>query len=660
MFSGEDVREVLGLFPPPVGHIAALPSLVQSVEGLSLVTLSHLQQAFGGIITQTSSRLPISDLSQQLNVGHDVITTLVLSQPEMALLSDGGDHVIPKVERDGINESLQEVLTNGIVSKKEFAQQAQIHTKSVERLVGLQEEQLVHYDDHVCTGTYETMLSEFISREIDAVMGNQYNTDIYARDLEQMPGSPPKWLVLSHLQRLVESRQLDDEVFVLELPELIRVQSKHFRGNNIQAWAMRLLSGELAYIDLEVLLNCWRSILYDSIDSVLSDFRALEGVKVVETFALSERWISKLVDQRLRGIHYKDEGAVDVAKDLGEKIQHGEKSAYAPGGYGHPHRLFPEKLYGNVVRMLEQSIEAALAEKPYTQYHRFGTIVLTDEQYIKEQEQLIESAKQSAATQWEQLKEKHENEIKFTISSPPDASVTSTSVQEALLKEKPTQKACDDQFWSTITELEAQNESAFATFWTDRVISRAHIYNAGLPAISDQKLHDQLADLLATYIQKELVPESISKARSQGLVLSRRTKKNISKLESTLSTAKDLPSLLTTLDKFTTKQTIPTPSPDQLAEYKSSMLQDLRRRMAKHQKPSDGPVLFLTLVVILFAKHNDGIVYATGKYAPKVLKLLKGKMDAEEYKMVEKWKEGAKTGTLRSEDREGMRGMAGA
>ncbi|KAH7079373.1 hypothetical protein BKA63DRAFT_265568 [Paraphoma chrysanthemicola] len=659
MFSGEDVREVLGLFPPPVGHIAPLPSLVQGVDGLSLVTLSHLQQAFERTITQASSRLSISDLSQQLNVGHDVITTLVHSQPELALLSDGGDQVIPKVERDGIIGSLQEVLSNGLVSKKEFAQQAQIDTKSVERLVGLQE-QLVHYDNHVCTETYETMLSEYISREIDAVIGNQYNTDIYARDLEQMPGSPPQWLVLSHLQRLVESRQLGDEVFVLELPEWIRVQSWHFRANNIQAWAMRLLSGELAYIDLEVLLSCWRSILYDSIDGVLSDFRTLEGVEVVETFAFSERWISKLVDQKVRSIHYKDVGAVDVAKDLGEKIQHGENSAFAPGGYGHPHRIFPERLYGNVVRMVEQSIEAALAEKPFSQYHRFGTIVLTDEQHVKEREGLIESAKQGAAAQWEQLKEKHEHELKFTVSSAPDASDISTSVQEALLKEKPTQKACDDKFWSTIAEFEAQNESAFATFWTDRVISRAHTYNAGLPAITDQKLHDQLAELLATYIQKELIPESISKARSQGLGLSRRTKKNMSKLESTLPTAKDLPSLLSTIDKFTTKQTISTPSPDQVSDYKSSMLQDLRRRMAKHQKSSDGPVLFLTLVVILFAKHNDGIVYATGKYAPKVLKLLKGKMEADEYEKVEKWKEGAKTGTLSGEDREGMRSMAEA
>jgi hypothetical protein len=174
-------------------------------------------------------------------------------------------------------------------------------------------------------------------------------------------------------------------------------------------------------------------------------------------------------------------------------------------------------------------------------------------------------------------------------------------------------------------------------------------------------LHDQLSELLAAYIQKELVPETISKARTQNLILSRKTKKNIAKLETTMTSNKgDSNSILSTLDKFTKKQNISYTS-SSTNEFKNTMIQDMQRRMAKQQqKASDGPVLFLTLVVVLFAKHHDGVVYATGKYAPKLLKQLKGKLEAEQYEQLEKWKEAAKAGTLGKEDREEMGRMAGA
>jgi hypothetical protein len=87
------------------------------------------------------------------------------------------------------------------------------------------------------------------------------------------------------------------------------------------------------------------------------------------------------------------------------------------------------------------------------------------------------------------------------------------------------------------------------------------------------------------------------------------------------------------------------------------MMDDMLRRLQK-QKASDGPVLFLMLVIVLFAKRYDGVVYATGKFAPKLLKQLKGNMTEEQYQTVEKWKEAAKTSSLTAEDRADMVRMA--
>ncbi|KAF7565011.1 hypothetical protein PtrSN002B_002894 [Pyrenophora tritici-repentis] len=89
------------------------------------------------------------------------------------------------------------------------------------------------------------------------------------------------------------------------------------------------------------------------------------------------------------------------------------------------------------------------------------------------------------------------------------------------------------------------------------------------------------------------------------------------------------------------------------------MVEDMLRRLQK-QKASDGPVLFLTLVVVLFARQYDGVVYATGKFAPKLLKQLKGTLDKVQYEKVEAWKEAAKTNALTPEDRAEMVKMAEA
>lgn len=189
MFSTEDVREVLELFPPPTGQFASLPSLIQAASGSSFITLSHLQNAFERSVTQGTFRpirtmaitdrspaslpIPISDLSQELDIGHDVITHLVYSQPEMALLSHARDHVVPKVERDMICEYLNDLLSSGVVSRKDYAQGNNVDSRSVDQLLDLREDHLMYYGDHVCSEAYETMLSEHLSREIDAVIGNQ-------------------------------------------------------------------------------------------------------------------------------------------------------------------------------------------------------------------------------------------------------------------------------------------------------------------------------------------------------------------------------------------------------------------------------------------------------------------------------------------------------
>jgi len=466
-----------------------------------------------------------------------------------------------------------------------------------------------------------------------------------------MSGSPPKWFVMEHLQRLAASPKYRDKVFIQdESNDTIRIQSTQARAQNVLIMSQAVKENNFEYIDLQSFMH--KGGLYDSLEEVLSDFAASPDFVVIDAFALSTRWFHGFLNVRLDALHHADEGVVDVFEGFGEEVQ--------KTWDGEGHRKFPESLHAEVQRKAEAYIDETIAQNPDWKYRRFGTVVVTEAQYTKEREALIDGAADLATSQWQQLKDGTEMELKFTFPDLTDSSAPRKVIHDFLSKDKALQKAVEERFWSTIVSQETQNESDFATFWTERVSSRIDIYIQGQSSIEDPKLRDPLSELLATYIQKELVPDVLTKARSQSLVLSRKTKKTVAKLESTLSAATDLPSTQSSLSKFSTKQNIPTPSTDFLETYKSTMVQDMQRRMTKQQKSFDGPVLFLTLVVILHAKHYPGVVYATGKYAPKLLKMLKSKLAEDEYEMLEKWKEGAKKGALGKEETEDMRSMAGA
>jgi hypothetical protein len=462
------------------------------------------------------------------------------------------------------------------------------------------------------------------------------NIEIWPSDVEEWPGSPPLWFILYHFKHLVDLHNLQDEVFIRELPTAIRCQSKRLRENNSKAWMSRLLSGEAPYFDLQSALKESPEI-YDSIEDVRSAFVVQPELEVFDTFAISEPWTKQYVHKSLQDLHHT--GIINIAKQLREK--------------------FPASLHDHVVRRVEKLLVAAIKEKSAFNIQCIGGFILTEEQYSIVKEALLEHAKESAVLQWQQLKDSPEAEIKFDISIITRMVTDDRPLLVELIRERSVERAAEEKYWSEIGEQETQNEIEFAAFWSDRVVSRTTVYNKGLAAIEDAKLKDQLSDLLAMYIQKELIPDAISKARSQALVRSRKTRKNIQKLETTLGASEtEINAIVSTIEKFNKKQLVNPADPATIEDTKKAMMQDMLRRLQKQQKASDGPVLFLTLVILLTAKHCSGVVYATGKFAPKLMKQLKVSLKQEQYEQLEQWKEAAKAGGLGAEDRENMRKMA--
>ncbi|KAE9989107.1 hypothetical protein EG328_000038 [Venturia inaequalis] len=212
-------------------------------------------------------------------------------------------------------------------------------------------------------------------------------------------------------------------------------------------------------------------------------------------------------------------------------------------------------------------------------------------------------------------------------------------------------------FEKRIAELQEENQDLFTSLWTSRVVLKSSIHNAGLEALPAGLLKDQLSELLSSYIFQDLIPNTIKRARTKGLIRTPNLSKQISKLEAEIAPTKETrkSSPQETLSKFAKKISLAPPSRAQIATAKKQHLGDMVLTMSKDK---DGPRLFLSLVIILCASKKDGIIHATGKFAPKLLKAVKEELDEDLYKRVEEIKELVKLGEVDKAVRVEMRELA--
>lgn len=314
--------------------------------------------------------------------------------------------------------------------------------------------------------------------------------------------------------------------------------------------------------------------------------------------------------------------------------------------------------------MEQTRIKAALADDLVVK--TFDDYLMTSDSYEKLCASATEQTKGHANTQWDTIAQ---NSDKKLILDPTKVlgNITETvSMNPQLVRliwEASLEADMERVFTQEIARLEAQNEEEFGTFWQERLTTRIQLYKLGVDSLEVDKIQSQLVDLLQQYLAKELIPDSINRAESKGLLRSRKTKKYITKVNAELHVleiepkepAAALQSLVARTESFTRKQSIQWLDEDALAIKKDAQVQEMVKSM---QKDSNGPRLFLTLVVLLLSRNHAGIVYATGKFAPKLLKLLKGTLAPEQYQKLEKFKDAVKAGSLTEADKEGMRNMA--
>lgn len=198
-------------------------------------------------------------------------------------------------------------------------------------------------------------------------------------------------------------------------------------------------------------------------------------------------------------------------------------------------------------------------------------------------------------------------------------------------------------------------ERDFAAYWAGSIMTQVQIYSEGLQAIDDPKLQVNLGETLGQYIVTDLVPEAVKTASNHKGI-----QRDLNKLTERLQKAVDVgtfEAVKSAMDKLASARDVGAPSAVQMQHTKGI----IHSRLASTVQTSGlAPKVFLTLILLVMLRERGVLVYATGKFAPRLLKSLKGNLDKGEYRQLEAWKDIVKAGTETKEHIEEMKKFVAA
>lgn len=106
-----------------------------------------------------------------------------------------------------------------------------------------------------------------------------------------VPGSPPTWFVHRKVDSLLETPEFSGQFYIHGLPSGVECTPVQLMQQAHDAIIDSLISGKTAYIDLYEFQRD-NPAMYRSVDDARSFLESTESIEVVNTFALSEAWMS--------------------------------------------------------------------------------------------------------------------------------------------------------------------------------------------------------------------------------------------------------------------------------------------------------------------------------------------------------------------------------
>ncbi|KAK8185342.1 uncharacterized protein BKA78DRAFT_324036 [Phyllosticta capitalensis] len=642
MFTKEDIRELLQAFPesePTDEH--GKPALVRSASGDGFIQTDKLIQKVQEVLNSGRARVSATALAASFDVDSNSFLQVLRATPESSefVLSRDCTELLSREEASELQKTLSDVVSHHAVRVLECSQSHDISPESLFRLSKPIQDSKGLFE--ISRGQADWTDAYIYSPEAraGAISTAKLRFEQAEQTSEVVKLSKEGYLAPPTLQYIIDGlSDLDGQLSEQE-NEITFTPTSYLerqRDDKLKA----LAEGSESSCSLQWLVDLLPKQFPD-IMSAEKYVRRTYGRDVVMFFdtAFSRKCFEQIYQDKVKQL--REQGVINSSEPFNELSPNANLEATMSLNTRVLETVRPDKE------------EDTMAEGTFPFLIRFNL-------YISIRNSVIDAAVQHARALYSKP-DPTNDELAVNMPSVLQPIATQYSLSQPLFRIllrcglESTAKAA---FSSTTTSLDAETDKTFATYWHDRLFSRIAVYVAGASGITDEKLRTQLEDVLRDYIVKEAFPDAVARAETRNLIRSAKAKRQVAKLDMLLQTqARDLDAVFSLLQKFGAKFATPPMEADALSARKDALVAELTRGAAKDK---EAPRLFLTCVVLLLAQQNEGVVYATGKFAPKLLKLLKGRVDAEVYGKLEQFKEKIKLGKLGEEDKMELRKLVGA
>ncbi|KAK6522074.1 hypothetical protein TWF281_002643 [Arthrobotrys megalospora] len=221
-----------------------------------------------------------------------------------------------------------------------------------------------------------------------------------------------------------------------------------------------------------------------------------------------------------------------------------------------------------------------------------------------------------------------------------------------------------------VGELRETANAAARVYFVDKVYLRFVVNSAAIEKIQDAGVQEKLAQDLAVYYQK-IIGDGLTKLRdrvadTQSQRMNERIEDAISSVKNVFSSddikpmaglhviQQELESLMKDIGVNRA-----TEEAEEGKEAVTAKIAEMRRELKTQlEKASDLSLMLLVVLILLFSEHEGGILRATGKYAPKILKQLRHRLTEADYEFLSSVKGAViARSSMGGEDVERLRGV---
>ncbi|KAF4541391.1 Purine biosynthesis protein purh [Lasiodiplodia theobromae] len=669
MFSLDEMRELALAFPDASSR--AFPEsdqevrLVPSLSGDGFIRSDVLLQKLNEHIESDGhGRLPLSELATAFDISKEELSALVREPQAELLLSTDGQNVISKPEAERLQNDLKELVQGRVVYAAGVAIANNLALESIHKLIAMNRYGAKGEDEDGPRLALYPQTSDprevrksiiFSPPFLDGLVADAQAAAEAAQQSGVPESIPPDGVLPTAFLQLIVDRLGSDfrgRVAATEgTVEFIPISYlERLRDDKLD----ELVNGTTPFCSLQWFVDLMPE-QYPDISSAERYVNSQHPRRIFIFFdtAVSKKWHDKAIGDLLHTL--ADKSIINISDPFQDLSPDAARSAAA-------------KAHAEIIAIVRTDNECTVVSEGLFPY------LIGMDLFLAIQDAFNARVRAHAEHLWSNSHQLPEAELTGGLG---DLNTVLAPAAQELQLPPPllpilVRCGCDGgakaAFNETLTQLEAEADAALAAFWADRVAARFELHAVATTetAIADAKVRAQLLDLLRDYAAKELVPDAVARAEAKGLVRSARARRNVKKLLAVLKEPSSsaqigeqgLAAVQASLQKFAAKMDVP-PVADVQAR-KEAYVRDMVRDM---QKDADAPRLFLKLMVALWAKRADGVVYATGKFAPKLLKLLSkgagdGGLGEEQVARLEALKDAVKEGSAGDAEKAEMRKMA--